>query len=145
MKGLIRIINKNKLLAFIIKADFKKKGAEFLTPNEFPQQLAYINHPKGHVINPHIHASMLKQIKFTQEVLFIKKGKVRIDFYDSKKHYIESRIIENGDIVFLAFGGHGFEFIKDTDMIEIKQGPFFKNIKPVRFDAIPKEKLKLRK
>lgn len=145
MKGLVRIIYKNKLFAFIIKADFKREGIEFFTPSEFSQQLAYINHPKGYIINSHIHTSRPRQIKFTQEIIFIRRGEVRIDFYDSKKHYIESRIVEQGDIVFLAFGGHGFEFMKNTDMIEVKQGPFIKKIQPVRFEAVSKDRIRLRK
>lgn len=78
-------------------------------------------------------------------MLFIRSGKVRVDFYDEKKHYKESRIVKQGDIVFLAFGGHGFKFIKDTEMIEVKQGPFLKEMYPIRLEAVIKDKVKLKK
>ena len=145
MKKFIQIIHKKRLIAFIIKDNFKMKGVKFFTPDKFPQQLAYMNRPKGYLINSHIHPPTARQIKFTQEVLFIKKGKVRIDFYDKKTQYAESRLLEKGDIVFIVEGGHGFDFMKNTEIIEVKQGPFLKSSKPIRFEPVKKDKIKLKK
>jgi len=143
--GIIRIINRKKLLALIIKADYKKEGIDFLVPSKYPQQLAYMKRPRGYTIISHLHSPVLRKIKFTQEVLFIKSGKVRIDFYDKKRHYVESRVVKQGDIIFLAFGGHGFEFLEESEMIEVKQGPFLENAQPVRFEAVAKNRIKLKK
>lgn len=145
MKDLVRIIYKKRLLAFIIKANFKRKGIEFFTPDEFSLQLGYMNRPGRELINPHVHPPRIRQVKFTQEVLFVRRGKVRIDFYDPKKHYVESRMVKQGDIVFLAFGGHGFEFLERTELIEVKQGPFLDKLQPVRFKAVAKNRIKLKK
>jgi len=143
--NIIRIISKKKLLAVIIKAKFKQDGLKFFVPDEYPQQLGYMKRLKGYVIASHVHKPALRSIKFTQEVLIIRSGKIRIDFYDAKKHYVESRVVKKGDVVFLAFGGHGFEFMEDADMIEIKQGPFRKEIQPIRFKPVIKDKIKLKK
>lgn len=145
VNDIIRVISKNRLLAVIIKAKFSKDGVDFFVPDEYPQQLGYMKRPKGYIIASHIHKPILRKIKYTQEVLFIRSGKVRIDFYDEKKHYLESRIVKQGDIVFLAFGGHGFEFMEHTDMIEVKQGPFLKKIQPVRFEAVAKGRIRLKR
>ena len=145
MEDVIKIIHKNKLIAFIIKADFNKKGLEFFTPDRFHQQLAYMQRPKEYVILAHRHPHVARKIKFTQEVIFVRSGEVRVDFYDEKRHYVESRIVRKGDIVFLAFGGHGFEFIKGGEIIEVKQGPFSKKMQSVKFDPVKKEKLRIRK
>lgn len=145
INSIIRIINKKKLLAIIIKAKFRQDGLKFFVPDEYPQQLGYMKHLKGDVIISHIHKPVLRRVKFAQEVLFIRSGKIRIDFYDEKKHYVESRIVKQGDVVFLAFGGHGFEFMEDADMIEVKQGPFLKKIRPMRFDPVKKDRIKLKK
>lgn len=145
MKNITRIVYKDRLLAFIIKASFKKEGLHFFTPDGFSQQMAYMKRFKGHVITSHIHPAIARQVKFSQEVLFVKSGMVRIDFYDEKKRYVESRIVGQGDVIFLASGGHGFEFLKDTEMIEIKQGPFIKNISPIRFAPVTRGKIKLKK
>jgi len=142
---IIRIISKKKVLAVIIKAKFKQDGLKFFVPDEYPQQLGYMKRPRGYLIASHIHRPVLRRIKLAQEVLFIRKGKVRIDFYDEKKHYLESRIVKQGDIVFLAFGGHGFEFMEDAEMIEVKQGPFLEGVQPIRFEPVIKDKIKLRK
>ena len=91
-----------------------------------------------------MHNSVPRDVQFTQEVLFIKSGKVRVDYYDKKKNYLESRILNKGDIVLLAFGGHGFEMIEDSEIIEIKQGPYLDKQDKIRFDPVKSEKLKIK-
>lgn len=118
------VVYGSKLLAIIIRSDYRKDGIEFFTPNDFSQQLAYMNRPAGYKISPHIHNKVQREVFYTQEVLFIKKGKVKIDFYDDSKNYVDTRILETGDVIMLASGGHGFEMIEQTEMIEVKQGPF---------------------
>ena len=88
-----KVFLKDKLLSIIIKSNLKKDGIEFFTPNEFSQQLAYMNRPNGYVILPHVHNTVTRKVLFTQEVLFIKSGKVRIDFYSDDKTYIESKVL----------------------------------------------------
>ena len=67
---------------------------------------------------------MPRAVTFTREVLFVKAGKVRVDFYCDDRSYLESRILRAGDVILLASGGHGFEMLEDTEMIEVKQGPY---------------------
>ena len=119
-----RILYSNKFLAIIIRSDFSKDGIEFFTPDDFSQQLAYMNRPAGYTIAPHIHNKIQREVFYTQEVLFIKKGKVKIDFYDDSRQLIDTRILETGDVIMLASGGHGFEMLEPTEMIEVKQGPY---------------------
>lgn len=145
MKNIIKISHRKKIFAIIVKAGFKKKGIKFFTPNDYPQQLACISRPRDYIIIPHIHNSFAKEIKTLQETLFIKKGKVRIDFYDKKKNYLESRILHRGDVVLLAFGGHGLEFIEGAEIIEVKQGPFISKAQPERFISVAKNKLKIKR
>ena len=125
-------INK-ELYAIIIRSNYKGDGIEFFTPEDFSQQLAYMRRPKGYRIQPHIHKKINKQINFTQEVLFIKSGKLKVDFFDEKKKYLQSNILEKGDIILLSKGGHGFEIIEDSEIIEVKQGPYDKELDKERF------------
>ena len=81
-----------QLIAIIVPSDFTKRGVEFFTPNEFSQQLAYMSHPAGKKIVPHRHNAVPREVHFTQEALFIRKGKVRVDFYNDNEIYQESRI-----------------------------------------------------
>ncbi|MDA9353010.1 hypothetical protein N9R37_00420 [Gammaproteobacteria bacterium] len=138
------ITNDKKLLSVIIKANYKSKGIEFFTPDDFSQQLAYMNRAKDYVIKPHVHNAVQRDVHFTQEVLVIKSGKVRVDYYDDYRNYLESRVLEQGDVVLLAYGGHGFEMLEDSEMIEVKQGPYAGEMDKIRFDPIEKEKLEIK-
>ncbi|MEP6951257.1 MAG: hypothetical protein ABI863_18355 [Ginsengibacter sp.] len=130
-------IYNEKLLAVIIHADFTKEGIEFFTPGDFSQQLGYMNRPKGYIIDPHVHNLVDRKVTVTQEVLFIKSGKVRVDFFDDDKNYLESRILGKGDVILLAAGGHGFEMIETSEMIEVKQGPYSGDEDKVSFRHSP--------
>ena len=131
----------NKLISIIIYDDFKSEGITFVTPNELSQQLAYMNHPKGKLIDAHVHNPVPREVTYTQEVLFIKKGKLRVDFYSDPKQYIESRILNAGDVILLIQGGHGFEVLEEIEMVEVKQGPYIGEIDKTRFDGVKKENI----
>lgn len=139
-----KIYHKDVLLSIIIRAGFGKNGIEFFTPDDFSQQLAYMKRPKDYVIPPHVHNVVKREIQFTKEVLIIKKGKVRVDFYDDDKNYLESSMVGTGDVILLAFGGHGFEMMEESEIIEVKQGPYVGELDKVRFEAAGKEKIKMR-
>ena len=72
----------------------------------------------------------------TQEVLFIKKGVIRVDFYDEYEDYLESRDLYAGDIILLVSGGHGFQILEEVEMIEVKQGPYAGEYDKKRFSGI---------
>ena len=132
------IISGSAIIAIIIRSDYHKEGIEFFTPDEFSQQLAYMNRPARYKISPHIHNKVERNVTYTQEVLFIKQGKVRITFYDKNRDFIDTRILRTGDVILLASGGHGFEMLEQTEMIEVKQGPFAGENDKTRFeDAEP--------
>lgn len=138
-----QITHNDKLLAIIIKRDYKKDGVEFFTPNDFSQQLAFMSHKKGKIIDAHTHNVITREVNYTKEVLVIRKGKLRVDFYEDNQTYIESHEIETGDVILLAYGGHGFEVIEDCEMIEIKQGPFLGERDKIRFEGLKSTEINL--
>lgn len=113
-----------RLLALILKKEFQQQGTTFFTPDHFSQQLGYLQHPQGHVIAPHTHRLVTREITRTQEVLFIRKGRVLVDFYTANQEFCQSEILEAGDIILLASGGHGFTALEDLEIFEVKQGPY---------------------
>ena len=133
---------KKKLIALIIRRNFKSTGIKFFTPDNSFQQLGYLNRPKNYFIRPHKHIENVKKINKTQEVLFIKSGKLRIDLYSSKKYY-RSFILNKGDIIFLSSGGHGFKMLKPTEIIEVKQGPYSKFNDKIFLDPVNEKKIKI--
>lgn len=122
------------LLALIVRHNYDKNGISFFTPDDFSQQLAFMHHPAGHVILPHVHNEVKREVLYTKEVLVIKKGKMRCDFYSDNKEYLKSEIVETGDVILLANGGHGFECLEETEMFEIKQGPYAGENDKTRFE-----------
>lgn len=128
-------------LAIILRKDFNKEGIEFLTTDEDPLQLGYMNRPKEYVIRPHTHNPVERTITHTHEVLFIKSGKVRVDFYTQEKSYIRSVVVREGDTILLADGGHGFKMLEDSEIVEVKQGPYVGDMDKQRFDPIDDERV----
>lgn len=122
-----------RIIAIIIRSGFSREGIEFFTPGDFSQQLGYMKHRAGDTIQEHIHVLHHRDISYTQETLFVKKGRVRVTFFDDNKTFFTSRDLGTGDVILLASGGHGFEFLEETEMIEVKQGPYCSDKDKVRF------------
>lgn len=134
----------NEILAIIISNSYAKEGISFFTPDDFSQQLAYMKHPKGKIIQPHVHNPVKREVHYTKEILFIKKGKLRVDFYDDCKNYLESRILSEGDVILLSTGGHGFVALEDLEMFEVKQGPYAGDMDKTRIEGIDESKIKIK-
>ena len=137
------IVYLDKILSIIIRANYEKDGLEFFTPDYYSQQLAYMNRPSGYEILPHVHNEVQREVVATKEVLFIKSGKVQVDFYNDEKTYLESRILYKGDVILLAFGGHGFKMLERSEIIEVKQGPYLGDNDKTRFEPVSLDKIKL--
>jgi mannose-6-phosphate isomerase-like protein (cupin superfamily) len=130
-----RIVSGDELLAIIIRRDFKAQGIHFFTPDDFSQQLAYMSHPAGKIIEPHVHNLFPREVHFTQEVLMLRRGRLKVDFFDAACQFVASEVLEAGDVVLLASGGHGFEVLEEIEMIEVKQGPYAGDKDKTRFAA----------
>jgi hypothetical protein len=139
-----QITHQGRTLAMLLRTTYQAEGIQFFTPNDFSQQLAYMNRPEGYVIAPHVHNAVPREVQFTKEVLFIKSGKVRIDFYDDDQNYLESRILTPGDVILLAFGGHGFEMLEASEIIEVKQGPYAGEADKTRFAPASRDVLDIK-
>lgn len=132
---------KDRLIAMIIRNDYVCKGVDFITSDDYSQQLAYMHHPTGKVIDAHVHNIVHRNVVLTQEVLFIKKGILRVDFYDEYEDYLESRNLYAGDSILLVSGGHGFRVLEEVEMIEVKQGPYTGEHDKKRFEGIAENQI----
>ena len=122
-----------ELFALVIRNSYDKEGITFFTDETLSQQLAYMNHPKGKLIQPHIHKPIERTVAYTQEVLIIKDGILKVDFYSEEQTFLESTLLNKGDTILLIKGGHGFSVIEDVKMIEVKQGPYAGDKDKIRF------------
>ena len=82
---------KDQIIALIVRAGYDFEGIKFLSPNEFSLQLGHMRRPAGYQVVPHTHNPVARNTIGTQEVLFLKKGRIRIDFYTMAQEYVESR------------------------------------------------------
>lgn len=142
---MIETIESNgRIAAVIVTAEFREPGIHFFTPSGLSQQLAFMRHPAGRTIDPHVHNPVRRTIQYTQEVLLIKRGKLRVDFYDDAQAYLESRILKAGDVILLATAGHGFKVLEEVEMIEVKQGPYAGDQDKTRFSGVSESSVVIR-
>lgn len=128
-----QILHDGEMLALIVRNEFSKPGISFFTPPDLSQQLAYMRHPAGKMIDAHVHNPVERTVAYTQETLFIKRGRLRVDFFDDHQTYLESRELSAGDVILLVRGGHGFQVLEELEMIEVKQGPYAGDHDKTRF------------
>jgi mannose-6-phosphate isomerase-like protein (cupin superfamily) len=127
------IIIDGQLCAIILPASHGEPGIQFFTRNDFSQQLASMSYPPGKIIPAHTHNPVQREVLHTQEALFVRRGKVRVDFYTQQREYRKSRVLGPGDVILLIAGGHGFEVLEELNMVEVKQGPYAGEMDKTRF------------
>ena len=127
-----RINHNDKILAIIIRAkalsELEHSGENmlFATPNEFPFQVGIHSRKKKDTIKPHFHLPFAELKDFpVQEFFYVISGKIKIDLYDDRENdtKVSEVIIETGDSIILNTG-HGFTFLDDAKLVELKQGPY---------------------
>ena len=130
-----KIFDKKKLVSIIFKKTNKKikKQINFFTNDRLPFQVGLFNHPENHKIIPHQHKKKVNKIKQKSEFLFLLSGKIRVNFFNKDKIKINSKIMKTGDMILLLDGGHGFDILKKTILVEVKQGPFNSKNDKIRF------------
>jgi hypothetical protein len=131
-----------ELCAIILPGHYDEPGIQFFTPGELSQQLASMSYSAGKIIPAHTHSPVRREVFYTQEALFIRKGKVRVDFFSKQLEYRTSRVLGPGDVILLISGGHGFEVLEELNMVEVKQGPYAGDMDKTRFTAVVPGKLK---
>jgi len=124
---------KDQIIAIIVRAGYDVEGIKFLSPNEFSLQMGHMRRPAGYKVVPHTHNPVERHTIGTQEVLFLKKGVIRIDFYRLEQEYVESRELHAGDLILLAGAGHGIDVLEEATIVEIKNGPFIEGADKGRF------------
>jgi len=123
-KNIELIIKDSKTYAIIIRSKYKPDSTEFITDGKSVQQVGFIVYKSGEEIKRHLHKPLKRTIYNTPETLFVKEGAIEYEIFNNSKKFISKGQLNQGDIIILLDGGHGFKTIKDTVLFEIKQGPF---------------------
>lgn len=116
--------SKGELIACILPHNYKPNKTVFITSDYLNQQLGFIVYPENGVIKRHKHRPIKRKISGTQEILLVRSGQVEVYLFSELKEFVAKRVLSKGDVIMLIKGGHGFRMLKDTVLMEIKQGPY---------------------
>ena len=120
-----KVFSKNKLLAYIVRNIAQINGQKFFSETEDFLQVGVMGLSEDTELKPHYHLPQHKTIDKNQEVLIILSGKIEVTFFDiDSNEKVDSKIVDGGCILVLIDGGHGFRMLEDTQLVEVKQGPY---------------------
>jgi hypothetical protein len=121
----VEVVESNgRTFAIILRSEKQINGVEFYTPKEYPFQMGAHFRKKGETIKPHAHRFSQRTITTSQEMLHVDSGRVEVDIYDDERKKILETVLKTGDTILFVEGGHGFKFLEDTKIVEVKQGPY---------------------
>lgn len=125
MKGVEPIIDKQQLTAIVFRRKIPVKGVKFMTEDMNPFQVGLHARKKGISLSPHVHKlNKPLVINTIQEILFVQSGKIRVNLYQKCGRRLAQKILNQGDSILLMNGGHGVDFLEDSRIFEVKQGPY---------------------
>ena len=120
-----KIMDGGSILAIVIREVDWEEGLNFVSSEEDYQQVGIWGYDKGKKLAPHIHLVAHREVLRTQEVVFVKEGRIRADIYTEKEEFLKLVELKKGDTIILLNGGHGYEILEDnTRVLEVKNGPY---------------------
>jgi uncharacterized protein YjlB len=120
MSKIERVGKNNEIFAIVVRKGENSQGFRVFTPKEFPLQLGINKKNAGDHSTIHVHTPIETP---RHEIIHILKGKARLNVYTKDGRFIDNKELKEGDTALLT-EGHGLEFLEDTEILEIKQGPY---------------------
>jgi hypothetical protein len=115
----------DNILSIVYRDEDWVEGLNFITPSDLFIQVGSWWYNEGKKLDSHIHNEFLREANRTQEMVYVKKGSMKVLLFDENRNYLEDYILNEGDLAVFAYGGHGYEILEDnTQIIESKNGPF---------------------
>jgi len=113
------------LLAVILSNDFwpMESGTNFVTPPELTQQIGLLCHKQGTRVLPHTHRESQRKAVRTLETLVVVRGRISVSVYTAAGALARTVELFPGDAILLC-SGHAVEYLNDSEVIEVKQGPY---------------------
>lgn len=102
-----------------------KDGLNFFSEDEDFIQVGVWGYGAGKELKAHIHNEVKREVQWTQEVLFVRSGKLRANIFNTNEEKVAELEVGAGDVIILLRGGHGYEILEEnTKVLEIKNGPY---------------------
>jgi uncharacterized protein YjlB len=126
MSEVVEIKEGDLVLARHIPADVAwQDGLNFYSQDNDFIQVGIWGYSDGKELKAHIHNEVKREVLWTQEVLFVRKGKIRANIFDTAENKVSEIEVNSGDVIILLRGGHGYDILEDgTQVLEIKNGPY---------------------
>ncbi len=120
-----KITEGDLILAIVIRGEDWEEGLNFVSSDGDYLQVGTWGYKKGKKLEPHTHLIEHREVSRTQEIIFVKEGRVKADIYTEKEELLQSVELKTGDAIILLNGGHGYEVLEDnTKVLEVKNGPY---------------------
>lgn len=102
-----------------------KDGLNFFSNDDDFIQVGIWGYGAGKELKAHIHNEVKREVLWTQEVLFVRNGKLRANIFDTQETKVAELEVNAGDVIILLRGGHGYDILEEgTQVLEIKNGPY---------------------
>ncbi len=102
-----------------------KDGLNFFSGDGDFIQVGVWGYGAGKELKAHIHNEVKREVLWTQEVLFVRSGKLRANVFNTREEKVAELVVGAGDVIILLRGGHGYDILEDgTQVLEIKNGPY---------------------
>jgi mannose-6-phosphate isomerase-like protein (cupin superfamily) len=120
----IHTIQANGRTLALIGKRSRVDGIQFVTQPSDPFQVGIMERKKGYRVEAHRHPDRPITVESVSEFFFIESGKVRLTIFDDAWNAVASEVVDVGEFALILSGGHSVEFLEDTRMHEVKQGPY---------------------
>ncbi|MDP6703953.1 MAG: hypothetical protein QF775_00530 [archaeon] len=120
-----KILYKDTLVGIKISSLSEKTSP--ITDEKEPLQVVTLKHPKEAYLVAHTHTPQERTTAKLQECLIVKKGRIKIDLYGPNKVMFREIELSEGEMFILQNGGYGIHMLEDSEVIEVKNGPFIED------------------
>jgi hypothetical protein len=108
----------------LVHRDPPPTATHFITPSDAALQVGHVVHRRGHKIRAHVHVRRPRRFTDASEVIFVRSGLCRMQIFTREGRPVGESVLGPGDLAVLLDGGHAFQMLEDTVLLEVKPGPF---------------------
>lgn len=101
-----------------------ESGTKAVTEGDQSLQLVTIKQPSGTVVKAHGHNPKVRTTQNLQECLVVLQGRIKVDLFADQPNSVQSVEVGPGQAFITVSGAHQIEFLEDSEVFEIKNGPF---------------------
>lgn len=130
MNAVEEIFYEKKRIALVIRSEFTTKDIHFFSDESDFFQLGFFYRKKGYSVPAHYHKPKSKiYLSELSECIQVKKGKIKISYFSHDLTYIATVVLLAGDTVMHTDVVHEVQFLQNSLILELKQGPYDNNSK----------------